>query len=51
VLLLDHTKFKKVAFVTIAPLSSISKLITDEMVPAGMENELKNNNIEILICN
>lgn len=50
VLLIDHTKINRTGFVKIGPFSKISTIIVDTPLPCDLEDELKNNNVKIVIC-
>jgi DeoR/GlpR family transcriptional regulator of sugar metabolism len=50
ILLADHTKFGQEAVAPIAPLSAVSRLITDNALPPGTRLELSKSGIELIIA-
>jgi len=50
ILLADHTKFGQEAVAQIAPLSAVSRLITDNALPPSTRLELSKSGIEVIIA-
>jgi DeoR/GlpR family transcriptional regulator of sugar metabolism len=50
ILLADHTKFGKVSTALVAPVSSVSKIVTDTAAPPEVIEELKKLGIEVMLA-
>ena len=50
ILLADHTKFGQEAVAQVAPLSAVSRLITDNALPPSTRLELSKSGIEVIIA-
>ena len=50
ILLADHTRFGLEAVAQVAPLSVVTRLITDNALPAGTRLELSKTGIEVIIA-
>ena len=49
-ILADHSKFLKMAHITVCPLDKIHRVITDAKTDINIINELKNQGIEVIIA-
>ena len=50
IILADHTKFNLVSTATVAPLSWVSKIITDDQTPTQVINEMVQHGIEVIVA-
>ena len=50
ILLADSTKFDKVTFVRVAPLENVDCIITDREIDQEVLKQLKERNIEVILC-
>ncbi len=48
--LADHSKFKKMAHITVCPLDKIDRVITDEKTEQGIIEELQRHGIEVIVA-
>jgi len=49
IILADHTKFNAISIATVAPLSWVSKIITDNQTPAEVIDEMTQLGIEMIV--
>jgi len=49
ILVADHSKFGKVSTAFVAPVTSVSKIVTDAAAPADIVNELRELGIEVIL--
>jgi DeoR family glycerol-3-phosphate regulon repressor len=47
-LLVDHTKFSKIAPLTIAPVSSIDRIVTDEDIDVNVRESFLSADVELV---
>lgn len=50
ILVVDASKFNRVAFTAIAPLSAINRIVTDSRIEPRVKSRLENENIEVIIA-
>lgn len=50
ILVVDASKFNRVAFTAIAPLSAINRIVTDSRIEPRVKSLLENENIEVIIA-
>ena len=50
IVLADHTKFNKVATVSVGPINSVNKIITDNKTPENIVRKIREMGVEVIIA-